>query len=718
MRHQPYPPSSQHAPRNAIDYNQDPGQEAVSTAVPPAVPSEGVSTDRAVDIHQTYPSQRASPLHNRQQRQPRSLHERPIITHSVRARIVAALATLKGKRGSPFSFITSGDSPTFSAGSATSNIPNDQPLGQTSTTPPSLKLSWLLRPLRIGTDRETNSSDDQPQAAGVVRMPSYVSSMTLGQTITDPIEGGIISSQASQKLFEYFMFQMNAKWEYILDPYVDNHGDVRHRSSLLFASILFCASKFANYIDRRIVSETDPFLQTRLCSLSRNLVIKSLASGDRSIETMQALYLLACWKDPEDDVSYLHSGYAFGILRDLDLESSDGDRWQVSRCRRTWLALVRQDRQQSLFFVRKASPSQGDEEISFLANPDIWLEMPYALPFDLVAACSADLRRMQLKLRTLVQSASPIMLPCLQELMETELASWRQKWKNHLHGQSRLQPNGSPSLNPGLIHPGDDHLAVLVELWEHSVRLNIASALLRQGLLASVTGPQYANGHPANDIVLDLDLMTFQQMLSPSLPGLNSSIKGAFGTLQNLMKFPPHELRRAPDAIVLLAPSAALFLCLLLCLPPNGILGPAFQAAAVGLVRDIASHIGKCVQSTHDTVTLHSTYLNSLVELLEPTPAEHPYSRPQPAFDVPYIHTNAAGANADDSTLQLAPERVDEIDGRDNLISQADYALRSPGDNDQDLNLQTIVSLLDGDLFWDMLPGVDDTNANVHPTCP
>lgn len=82
------------------------------------------------------------------------------------------------------------------------------------------------------------------------------------------------------------------------------------------------------------------------------------------------------------------------------------------------------------------------------------------------------------------------------------------------------------------------------------------------------------------------------------------------------MNFPLGDLRLAPDAVLLLAPNAALFLCLLLCLPGNGVIGEAFQKTAVDLIRDIARHIGQSIQSPQDTVALHSAYLESLVELL------------------------------------------------------------------------------------------------------
>lgn len=37
--------------------------------------------------------------------------------------------------------------------------------------------------------------------------------------------------------------------------------------------------------------------------------------------------------------------------------------------------------------------------------------------------------------------------------------------------------------SPGLLHPGKDHLKVLVGVWENSVSLNVAPAILRQTLM-------------------------------------------------------------------------------------------------------------------------------------------------------------------------------------------------------------------------------------------
>ncbi|KAJ5477647.1 hypothetical protein N7530_003156 [Penicillium desertorum] len=709
-------PPYQYRPRRDLRPTPDSDQHSVEghtydthfTELSPLAPiSESISARRP----STCPSQGTTTFDDRLPPwSPQS--QIPIITDAIRARIIAALATLKGKRGAPFSFVSSGDSPSFiDCSSHNVHVLRKQTFEQLQTTTLSLKLSSLLRPLKIDPDPE--SYDDGRRPGGAVKMPSYLSSMTLGQTVTGPIEAGMISRQASMALFEHFMVQMNAKWEYILDPHVDTHSDVQRRSPLLFASVLFCSSKFCNYIDGRIGPEPDPFLQTRLCSLARNLVIKTMAEGDRSTETMQAFYLLACWKDADDDISYLHSGYAFGILRDIDLKSIYGDGEYIARRRRTWLALFRQDRQQSLFFVRRAALNHGDDDASFLCDLDTWLKMPYVLPSDFVACCSADLRRIQSKLCNSVQKASSMMLPCLLEQMDAELIAWKSRWNRYLAGEGGMHIDEDSSLDPTFLHPGKYHLTALANLWEHSVRLHVASAILRQALMASVTSSLDTN-YQADRASWNIDLSMMQQVLSPNLPGLSSSIEGAFGTLHNLINFPPDDLRRAPDTILLLGPNAALFLCLLLCLPGNGILGAAFQRKAVDLIQGFAQHMKECVQSPQDTVALQFTYLDSLVELLGPSVSNSSTEKQtirQPVFHMPHTQYDTNDLDTDGPTLQAAQIMGNEIGGHGLSSAPPDPTLGLSSEVCQNLHMQGLTNLLDGNLFWEML--AEGTEMNI-----
>lgn len=642
----------------------------------------------------------------------------PLITADIRRRLVAALATLKGKRGSPFSFVTSDETPSFGTRDAAENLvreaPQQQFSTQSSSTPPSLKLSWLLRPLRAGP--RVPESDGSHQPVSPIEMPSYLSSMSLGNNINDPIEGGILSRQMSLVLFDHFMLEMNAKWEYILDPHVDTHDEVRRRSKLLFATVLFCSSKFASWSDGILTSTTDPFLQSRLCMVARSLVIQKLAEGDRSIDTMQALYLLVCWKEPNDDISYLHSGYAFRILHDLDLEQHDGDKWLAARRRRTWLALFRQDKQQSLFFMRRASLGLGDEEgPAFVGDLSTWLKMPHSLPLDFVACCSADVRRLQSRLRVMVKKASSPMLPCLLGLMESELSKWRSTWQDHLEGEGRICPNDDPSLDQRLLSPGPNHLNTLVGLWESSIRLNVASAILRQALMASMAS-SLRSEEQAPLSSLNFDLPTVVDLLSTDVLGLSISVEGAFGTLRHLLRIPVADLRRSPDAVHLLGPNAALFLCLLLCLPCNGLLGPSFQSTAVGLIQDMARHMAQSVQSPQDTLALNAAYLDSLVNLLSPdntqtAPDTHSLTIP-PIIDREHPYSDAIGVHLDGSELQATPVLAGG-NGEFAGVNSHDEILNLPSKPGESLHAQSVANLLDPGFYWEMLPPMPETDALV-----
>lgn len=645
-------------------------------------------------------------------RQPLLKEGQPVITNEIRGRIVKVLANIKSQRGSPFSFVTSGDSPSFSTYGDTTNGTLNQaewpnPSVRSQGTSLSLKLSRILRPLTVCPPPESTEYFDQDdsewQPTGSIKMPSYISSMGLGHAMNDPIDSGIISPHISNALFEFFMIQLNAKWEYILDPFTDTHDNMRKRNTLLFASILFCSSKFASFNEdkKALSSSPDTYLQSRLCCLTRSLVIKTLAEGDRSIETMQALYLLVCWKDADDDISYLHSGYAFRLVHDLDFGHGVCDGRQEARRKRTWLALFRQDRQQSLFFMRRSSFGHTDDGLDSISSVHTSLESSYSLPLDFAGYCSAHIRSIQSRLRLMVQRSSASMLPCLIEQMDVDLRSWRSEWSSKLEGEGRARAENQSSIFPGLLYPDRQHLAILVSVWENSVRLNISSAILRQALMAAVTSSTDCIGQQAHAPV-NINLSTMQEVLSPGLPGLISSVESAFETLRHLMKFPVSDLRRAPDTILLLAPNAALFLCLLLCLPGEGILGPAFQKTTVSLIRDITHHVKLSVQSPQDIVALHSAYLESLVDLLSPSSSQDSNYIPDSSSHINGYPTTRDQRNSDISTFSSTQGLATGTQTSCYDSDQNDLFLDIAHDPWQNLHIQSLANLLDGYPFWDL----------------
>jgi hypothetical protein len=425
-----------------------------------------------------------------------------------------------------------------------------------------------------------------------------------------------------------------------------------------------------------------------------------MAEGDRSIEGIQAFYLLVCWKDPDDDISYLHTGYASRILHDLDLEQWDGDERQALRRRRTWLALYRQDKQQNLFFMRKTSGSFADEEsVSRIGDISTWIQSPHSTLLDLIACCSADLRRIQSRLRIMVQKASPTMLPCLVEVMDTDLSKWKSAWRNHFEGKRTAPSIDNLTTIPDTMDPGMEHLNTLLGLWEHGVRLHISSAILRQALTASVSASIRSRGEHPNSS-LDSDIPNIAEFLSTDTPGLSGSVVGALETLRHLIAFPKNHLRNAPDALILLAPNAALFLCQLLCLPGTGILGSYFQKTAISLIMDITNHLKNAIQSPQDTLTLHSAYLNSLLKLVHPGPSLCMESVEQPTPAIPPSHdlSNARVSHYHETATQAAYVGVNgmpESTNTDLCLSQ---------ELDLDLHMHGLANLVDIDCFWEIPP--------------
>ncbi|KAL4794103.1 hypothetical protein BDV19DRAFT_390615 [Aspergillus venezuelensis] len=510
---------------------------------------------------------------------PDNTPQAPVIAAAVPANIIGALASLRARRGAALLLAT--------PGSIASGV---------AQAPESMSLSSLLHPL--------GQPSSVPPVTGRIKMPSYSSSMTLGHTITDPIEGGILDSEVSKSFYDFFMLEMNAKWVFLLDATEDTHDSVRTRSPLLFVTVLLCSSKFLNVRDDGLDSGPDPFLQARLCTLARSLVINALAAGDRSIETIQALYLLVCWKDVDDDISFLHTGYAYHVLQNMNVPRKDVRLRDIARRRRMLLALFGPDKPQDM----TEDPS--------LSDPEGCSRTPGSTQLDLIACSCTDLRRIEGRLLNLVDGSSEILIRCVEDMLDGELRAWRSKWTPCISSELDEQATiNSPSLDPHR-----QHLRICLALWEQSTRLRVGFAILRRSVMAAL-GQATCQDHnrPSQaDPYLIFDVAGLQSIPTRQLVGVRSSLEGAFGTLGELLRFHPHELRRAPDVLLLLIPTAALVLCLLLCLQRSAdhLPGPAFQRRALALIHGMAQHIASCVQSPQDSVVLHSTYLDSLIQLL------------------------------------------------------------------------------------------------------
>ncbi|RSL65742.1 hypothetical protein CEP53_003613 [Fusarium sp. AF-6] len=202
---------------------------------------------------------------------------------------------------------------------------------------------------------------------------------------------------------------------------------------------------------------------------------------------------------------------------------------------------------------------------------------------------------------------------------------------------------------------------------------------------------------------LGLDLPAMEEVISPDMPGHNSSVEGASGTLCHLLAFPIEDLRRAPDSTLLLGPNAALFLCLLLCLPCKGILGPAFQRVAVHLIRDVAWHVSQTIKSPQDTVVLVSGYLDSLVSLLRPdVPSHRTNSEPLETLSgvsMPHEHMDTADFSVHETAMEAAQGLADGMGGVNGRMDDEQAMFQFIQDPDQMLHMQSLANLLDTSFF-------------------
>lgn len=77
-------------------------------------------------------------------------------------------------------------------------------------------------------------------------------------------------------------------------------------------------------------------------------------------------------------------------------------------------------------------------------------------------------------------------------------------------------------------------------------------------------------------------------------------------------------------------------------------------------------------------------------------------------------HTSVGmdGVDLDDSALQVALVLADGI-GRNNYGLTSDTMFTLAGDPSQNLHMQGLANLLDGDLFWEMPPGNSEVDIGA-----
>jgi hypothetical protein len=169
-----------------------------------------------------------------------------------------------------------------------------------------------------------------------------------------------------------------------VDPTLHTHDYVRSASPFLYCAILTITARLAIPADEA----TDEHRRSPVPILARAALKRrqlathvdllrtwSFKDDEPRIETCQALFCLATWKEPDDRLSYLHCGFSFRIAMAMALDakqnvSDKGDanaeaehRWFLNR-QRTWLALFMQDRTQCMHYLTTPTFPHDNELIT------------------------------------------------------------------------------------------------------------------------------------------------------------------------------------------------------------------------------------------------------------------------------------------------------------------------------------------------------------------
>ena len=127
----------------------------------------------------------------------------------------------------------------------------------------------------------------------------------------------------------------------VLDPVLHSPA-VRHRSSLLYTSIIAVTSKI-----------TRPAIYPPVLALANKMLGQAVEYGHCDIETVQSFILLTHWKKPDDATSWRRVGYAIRMGLELRLNVrgarplpiDEREAREVLNKERVWLVLLIADYQ-------------------------------------------------------------------------------------------------------------------------------------------------------------------------------------------------------------------------------------------------------------------------------------------------------------------------------------------------------------------------------------
>lgn len=513
-----------------------------------------------------------------------------------------------------------------------------------------MTLKRILQPLHADDQDVGDDENDDEEEEG-----EEEEAMTRDFRFDDAVSQGLLPLSTARRLFHFFITHLNM-WSMIMDPDLHTHDYVRRTSPFLYSVILHLTARFSMYDggdDAQGVTQT----QCRhLQVIAKNHAATVFIDGDRSVEAVQAFFLLATWKEHDDALTYVQSGFAFRLAMDMELGKgvpkplqklarslhveqaqdqqprdslSAARRQHVRRLiellrnrERCCLQLFVQDRSQAFHYIRHFTFSIQEPVIGGASE---WYQQPGAKPWDAFLCASVECRKVQSKYQGIMTSLVADR-DAAAAAIEGDLDAWHATWTRKL-----AQLTDTPASLP-LHAPQRSFMEASMILWRDSIKLHLVSDLLEQDLRAgspflrgqtTMEAPSTTNaqqrpaggGSPVNLI---------------SLAAFHLCVRAARSVLAALCSLPPAVLRHAPDSIHLLADHSGLFLCGMVCIRAEPPLSAEYLETTLAAVEGMRDALWRARIRESDSVALHARYLDSLAEVLRPTraPAKSQYPPP------------------------------------------------------------------------------------------
>lgn len=594
-----------------------------------------------------------------------TLHE--LDTHA-RRRIWEMLAQKIPQRGSTYTFVSKGevahdelDSTADARGRNGHTSASDSSASTSATQHFASTFRNLVRPV----DRRTNTMLVESTTHRYPQLPETVA--LFGPK--DPVELGLVSLAAAQKLYNYFFLHINP-WAMIFDPHLVSHDSLRAASPHLYTTALFLASRYIlpsehetgyqNGAAGGITANTSRVLGAH----ARSLTVIAFALGDRRMETGVAMYLSSVWKEADDNFTILYCSYAAKIMSDISTEllSLHAPDSNTSRSDQQQLRLRRHQQRQFLFhFIQEhthllhfAPRPNFDRGPSLLRNLLAWSDDALATEDDVLLCADIDSVLLQTKYKSIMETAQAQELEretgyrggsecflLLQSFMD-ELEGWSSRWE---YQATKIDRRFADSGGERGLKTFSGRLSLqtrmsLLNIMRSSLVMQISSIAFRASLRDINRAKSSTAGAAGVSLPSTLSLLSTLDDRAEHV--YYTCLDSALNLLIHTTQMPSSVLRHAQDMIMVLAPHAALLATYLISLPLPSVpqmrstadvpdklhvehdkaktrirRRKVYERKSLELMRDTRECFRRAVVRSDDHVELCAQYFDSLLNVIE-----------------------------------------------------------------------------------------------------